>query len=131
MATRASTRKITPEPEVIEGEVVTATDTAVTTDECAIGPLKVRMQRATEDQMAVLAKVARAAEKDPQGKGLRAVEVFFRLVENLLVDRDDIERLEDALADRKVTLHQIAAQIKGEESANADKAPRPRTRRGR
>ena len=129
MATRASTRKITP--EVVEGEVIEAVDESITAEEHTIGPLKIQMKRATEDQLAILAKVAMAAQKDPQGQGLRAIEVFFRLIENLIVDPKDVERLEDALTDGDVTVPQIAAQIQGKETPDADSAPRPRTRRGR
>jgi len=108
--------------DVIEGEII---------EDHVIGHLKVKMRRATEDQLMVLLKHARLAEKaGTKEAALRATEVFFRIIEQLVVDPDDIERIDDGLADKTVTVKQItgAMEIKGTDGPATAAA---RTRRGR
>lgn len=132
--TPARTRKATKAvvSASIEGEVIESEDTVVDeADLISVGSLQFRMTRPTDDQLAVLAKVARAAERDPSSS-LRAIEVFFKIIEKCLINQADGERLEDALIDGTISIRQITESIstKGDDASSAQTTAR-RTRRGR
>lgn len=131
--------------QAIEGEIVANEPTAEAVKDYTIGNLKITMRAATEDQFMVLLKHARLAEKaidqanalgteqaNQQAKqlALRTNEIFFRIVEKLIVQPEDVERLDDALADGTVTVKQITAAMKSEEQDGSPASP-ARTRRGR
>lgn len=108
-------------------------DDADAIQDIAIGTLHVKMRKVTEDQFMILIKHARLAEKTgAAAAAIRANEVFFRILEDVVVDPLDIERLDDGLASRTVTVKQIADAMRtSNPDANDDSPPPARTRRGR
>lgn len=128
--TRKATKAVVTAP--IEGEIVDSATTNVDESNLiSIGSLQFRMTRPTGDQLSVLAKVARAADRDP-ANGVRAIEVFFKIIDTCLVDPADGERIEDALIGKDLTIKQLtdAIGVTDDDAESTSTAPR-RTRRGR
>lgn len=95
-----------------------------------IGDIKVLMREPNDAQIAMLIRLAKAAEKDPQANFARLADVFFRIIEGLLVRPEDIEAMLDEIVEGRMSMKQIAEGLsaKGEDGKPATKA---RTRRVR
>ena len=72
--------------------------------------LVVEMRRPTDEQVAVTYSITRSAEKDPT-KWASAMEVFFRFVSKLLVNPEDVDRINDALMDGDITFKDLSEGI--------------------
>lgn len=94
-----------------------------------VGDFKIRLRPINPSQWTILTKVTRAAQRSGGEANARAVEVFFGIFERLLVDEEDMQRLEDGLVDGTVTVEALAGAIKGEQDGSA-KPTATRTRRG-
>jgi len=89
--------------------------------------LKVMVFAATEDQVAIGYKVAREAQKQATAeKGLRAIEIVFRIAEKLLVDKEDVERIEDGMVDGDLHMADVMSLFLGGVNADAEPAAPPR-----
>ncbi len=128
MATPGRTRK---EP-AIEGEVVgEPTTEEVEASLRDIGDLKIMMRRPSDAQIALIGRLAVAAQREPEKYFTRLVDAFFRVVEGLLVNPDeDIPRIENAIIDDKLTIEAITKGL-GTKDKDAAPAARVRTRRAR
>jgi len=125
MAARGRTPKVS---EVVEGEVVgAATTEEVEVVDRTIGKLKLKMRRPTDAQIALLGRLAVAAQREPEKYFSRLVDTFFRIVENLLVDAGDIAAVEGAIIEDKLTIEDIVTGL-GTKDATA---PAGRVRRAR
>jgi hypothetical protein len=125
MAARGRTPKVS---EAIEGEVVgAATTEEVEVVDRTIGKLKLKMRRPTDAQIALLGRLAVAAQREPEKYFSRLVDTFFRIVENLLVDAGDIAAVEGAIIEDKLTIEDIVTGL-GTKDATA---PAGRVRRAR
>lgn len=105
---------------------------AATTEEVevvdrTIGKLKLKMRRPTDAQIALLGRLAVAAQREPEKYFSRLVDTFFRIVENLLVDAGDIAAVEGAIIEDKLTIEDIVTGL-GTKDATA---PAGRVRRAR
>jgi hypothetical protein len=89
------------------------------------------MRAPKEEQLAVVYTTMRAAERDPANYA-RALEMFFRMIERLLVDKDDAMRIDEALMDEKITFKQLADALEslvgGLSGKPTAKAPAKRVR---
>jgi hypothetical protein len=95
-----------------------------------LGGQEFKMRPMNATQWAVLTKVTMEANRTNSGKAnTRAVEVFFGVIERLLIDPDDVIRLEDAMVAGTVTVEDLSKAIEGERNGSAKPAI-ARTRRG-
>jgi len=88
------------------------------------------MRAPKEEQLAVVYTTMRAAERDPTHYA-RALEMFFRMIERLLVDPDDALKIDGALMDEKITFKHLGDAIEslvGGLSADTAKKPVKRVR---
>lgn len=119
-------------PKVLEGEV-SDVETVEAQDEAPqlrqLGGIEVLMRKPNDAQVAMLIRLAKATEKDPEKNFARLADVFFRIIEGLLVDEDDIEVLLEEIVTGRITMAQISAGLtpKDEDA----KTPGRRTRRVR
>lgn len=89
------------------------------------------MRAPKEEQLAVVYTTMRAAERDPTHYA-RALEMFFRMIERLLVDKDDAMRIDEALMDELITFKSLADALEslvgGLSGADTVKKPVKRVR---
>lgn len=118
-------------PTPIEDEILTGGLGSEAIEEVTIGDLTIKMRKATEDQFMIILKHARLAEKTQTKEAvLRMNEIFFQVIEDLIIDPMDLERLDDGLTKRTVTVRQISAAMQSE-GRDGSTTPPARTRRGR
>lgn len=117
-------------PKVIEGSVTEAEVEGETPEKATmhkLGQIDILMFNPNATQIAMLGRLVKASERDPQGTFLRLADVFFRIVENLIVNQDDVYRLEEEIVARRVEMADICKGL----MADAEQAPNRRTRRVR
>lgn len=105
-------------------------DTPKTRSVKLTGKLTVEVRYATSDQAAVVFKTARAAQRDVPKYGLQAIDALFRVVEKILVDPDDSQRIDDALMEGELTTRDLL-KLFALEGEDADETAPRRVRRGR
>lgn len=95
-----------------------------------VGSLSFEMRPMNASQWAVLTKVTMEANRANTGAAnTRAVEVFFSVVERLLINPADLTRMEDALINETITIEDLSKAIEGKRNGTPKPAP-VRTRRG-
>lgn len=97
-----------------------------------IGPISVMALPATEGQRTVIAKGAAAFRRDSSNV-FSALDIVFRVVQALLVNPEDVDRIDSGLIDGSIAPSDLAGVLGlGEDD---DDSPKPtkaiRTRRGR
>ncbi len=91
--------------------------------------LSVRAKLPTE-QLAVVVKSAAAGQRNLAQNGLSAIDIAFRVITALLVDKADVERIDDALIDGTVKVADLMKILGLDEDAKPAEKP-ARTRRGK
>ncbi len=92
--------------------------------------LSVRAKLPTEEQLAVVVKSAAAGQRNLAQNGLSAIDIAFRVITALLVDKADVERIDDALIDGTVKVADLMKILGLDEDAKPAEKP-ARTRRGK
>jgi hypothetical protein len=131
MAARGRTPKVS---EAIEGEIVgepVTEETATAATLRDIGKLKIMMRRPADAQVALLGRLAVAAQREPEKYFSRLVDTFFRIVEGLLVHPDDIAAIEGAIIDDGLTIEDMVKGLGDKDQDAAAKTTRARARRTR
>jgi|SRR5262245_24319285 len=90
--------------------------------------LTVMMKQPTEDQIAIIVKSVRAAERNP-ATGAIAIDIVFRVITNLLVDPADSDRIDTALIDEGLKIRDLASKALRFEVEDAKPAAPRRARR--
>jgi hypothetical protein len=111
---------VTPDP--IEGEIVE--DIVLTKD------LTVRMRLPTEDQAVVVVKALKAAQRAPEA-GPAAIDIVFRVITKMLVDPQDVDRIDTALIDGDLKVRTLAHKALRYEDEDDKPATNRRARRAR
>lgn len=126
-----ATRGRTPKEPAIEGEVVASATEETDATLRDIGKLKIMMRRPSDAQIALIGRLAVAAQREPEKYFTRLVDAFFRVVEGLLINpEEDIPRIEDAIIEGGLTIEAITKGL-GTKDQDAAPAARVRTRRAR
>lgn len=96
-----------------------------------IGPIEVMALPATEGQATVVAKSAAAARRAGGDSAFIAVDVVFRVVQALLVDPADADRIDTGLIEGTIQVSDLSAVLGLEDDVDEPKPTKARTRRTR
>lgn len=97
-----------------------------------IGPIEVMARPATEGQVSVITKAAAAARRTKaDGAVANALDIAFRVVETLLVDPADVDRIDNGLIDGSIKVSDLAGVLGLEDEDDKPKPTKARTRRSR
>ncbi len=94
--------------------------------------LAVRARVPTEEQITVVVKAAAAGQRNIALNGLSAIDITFRVISALLVNKEDIDLIDDALIEGTVKVSDLMKILGMDEETGAKPPAKPtRTRRGK
>lgn len=110
--------------------------TPVDTPEEDNGPLAIKltdeltvvMKAPTEDQVIIVTKAVKAAQRD-KATSPTAIDIVFRVITKLLVDPEDADRIDTALIDGDLKVRDLATKALRYEDEDAKPAPTNRRAR--
>jgi hypothetical protein len=93
--------------------------------------LTIRAKSPTEEQIAVVVKAAAAGQRNTALNGISAIDITFRVISALLVDKEDIDIIDQGLIDGTVTIKDLMKILGLDKEPDAKQAIKTRTRRGK
>lgn len=93
--------------------------------------ISVQAKEPTESQVAVVVKAAAAGQRNLALNGISAIDIAFRVITVLLVNKEDVDILDEGLIDGTVTVSDLMKILGIGEEPDAKQAVKTRTRRGK